>query len=891
MRNNLPAQPSPQALPGDVEPEYTYAPESQGHLLDYWKIVVKRRRLVIATAAAVLIVGAYFSFTATTLYTANATLKIEPHNPSVTGVGMMVPLGEGGGGQYDYHQTQFRLLESRGLAARVATELKLDSNKTFTQADVTSANPISRIQDWFFGHLYFVVSLVRPRQSEEPPPDMSDTQATSTGETATAKAKTSPPRPQVRGSLVGKYMSFLEVRPVRNTRLVEVRFTTPSRYLSQQLTEAHARGFIRMTLENRFELTKEARDFLDTKNAELKQKLQRSEDALNRFRQTHGVVSMDKGENIVVERLVDLNRQLTVARTQRIEAESLYKVVENKSTHSLAQVMTQGMVPNLRSNLLNLEGEKVKLSTIFKPDHPRMIELNKQITETKRAINTELNNVVRGIRDAFIAARSKEEALQAEAQKQQQTALNLKEVGVHYAVLEEEVRVNRSLYESVLKRLNETNISNDIAVSNMQITQHAELPRSPSGPNIPMHLVMYGLLGLVSGVGLVFVLEYLDSSVSTPQHVWRAVGLNTFGVVPDLNSLDRKLFGPNNLKPPLRERGLGAPTPPSRALISAHHPLSIISDSYRTIRTALLFSQAEKPPQIVLMTSPSPGEGKTVSTLNLAIALAQEGRRVLVIDADLRKGCCHARLGIRNHSGLSNILTGHLSLEDGIQPTPIRGLSLLSRGICPPNPSDLLGSNKMREVLKRVRESFDFILVDSPPAIAVSDAAIVSIMCDGVIFVFHGKKTTTASARQALERLDAIRAPVIGVILNSINLDDPDYAYYRSYYGSDYGTAANDLQSPNGAEKTLDIEARPKQVGRGIVPKTFLDDMVLKLGEAVGPMAPLIVRDQIAFLGESRESFPKDRLNELLERVGKEILDDKLRFLFQRSMQDNVQAL
>ncbi|HWO43494.1 MAG TPA: GumC family protein, partial [Candidatus Eisenbacteria bacterium] len=531
MRNTLPPHSATPALPADhPEPEYyTYSPEPQVHLLDYWKIVVKRRRLVIAVAAAVLIIGGYFSFTATTLYTSTATLKIEPQNPYVTGIGEVTRIGEGDGGPYDYHQTQFRMLESRDLAARVIADLKLENNKTFTDADVTSANPISRIQDWLFRPLYFVVGVLRPKAPEEPAQDAAPAPAATTPSGLKSEQQSAPPaRPRVPGWLVGQYLSFLEVRPVRNTRLVEVRFTTPSRRLSQQLAEAHARGFIRMTLESRFELTKEARDFLDAKNNELKQKLERSEDALNRFRQQHGVVSMDKGENIVVERLVDLNRQLTTARAQRIDAESLYKVVEGKSQQYLAQVMTQGMVPTLRSNLVALEAEKIKLSATFKPEHPRMIELNQQINETKRNLNAEIANVVRGIREAYVAARTREEALQAEAQKQQQAALNLKELGVQYAVLEEEVRVNRSLYESVLKRLNETNISNDIAVSNMQIVQHAELPRSPSGPNIPMHLVMYGVLGVMAGIGLVFLLEYLDSTVNTPHHVWQAVGLNTF---------------------------------------------------------------------------------------------------------------------------------------------------------------------------------------------------------------------------------------------------------------------------------------------------------------------------------------------------------------------------
>jgi hypothetical protein len=225
----------------------------------------------------------------------------------------------------------------------------------------------------------------------------------------------------------------------------------------------------------------------------------------------------------------------------------------------------------------------------------------------------------------------------------------------------------------------------------------------------------------------------------------------------------------------------------------------------------------------------------------------------------------------------------------------VSGLSLLSRGLCPPNPSDLLGSSKMRQILEHLRQSFDFILIDSPPAIAVSDAAILSIMCDGVVLVFHGKKTTTPAAREVLERLDAIRAPVLGVILNSVNLDDPHYAYYRSYYGSDYFGPAG--ESSNGADKTrdaIDRVAKPEkklpaaESEPGTVSQAFFDAMVANLSKAVGPMAPLIVRDQIIMLGESQRQFPKSRLKELLGLVGQEILNEKLRNDFQRSMREGL---
>jgi succinoglycan biosynthesis transport protein ExoP len=888
-----------------AEPEYIYAQATEEvHLRDYWKIFIKRRRLVALAFLVALGVGAYVNFTATNMYTATAMLKIEPQNPSVTGLADILKVTEGGSLTYDYYQTQFKLLESRSLAAKVITELKLDSNDSFTGPSITSSNVVSRFTS-LIGNLQYLISRAASlvTVSSKTTQKVQDTPA----QTSKTQLDGLDKGLDVKPSLVERYVRFLKVNPIKNTRLVEIRFTTPDPALSQMLANAHAGGFIRMNLETRFDMTKEARAFLDAKNSDLKEKLERSEGALNRFRQAHGVVSMEKGENIVVDRLVEVNRQLTAARAQRIGAESLYKIVENKPSQYLSEVVTQGLVPIIRENLVKLEAERVKLSTIFKADHPRMLELNQQINEARRSLNAEIANVVRGIEGTFAAARVKEQALQAEAQKQQQIALNLKEVGVEYAVLEEEVKVNRALYENVLNRLHETNISNDLALSNMQVIQPAERPSSPSSPDVPFNLALSAFAGLFLGVGMIFFLEYVDSSLSTPRHVWRAIGLRTFGVVPDLNSLNPRLLGPSRQSghgrisrlPHLRLPSL---SPLPQKLIVSHHPLSVVTESYRTIRTALLFSQAEKLPQVILFTSPSLGEGKSVTALNLGIALAQGGYKVLVVDADLRKGSCHTLLGLRNHRGLSNVLTGDLTLQDGIQETSVSGLSLLSRGICPRDPTDLLGSNKMKEVVSSLRESFNFILIDSPPAIAVSDAAVLSVISDGVFLVFHGQKTTTASARQAVERMDAVRAPLLGVILNRIDLGDPDYAYYRSYYGSDYGLVEpnngnNHDDNHDGAIEAIggreleEAELWKTPSGSGTVPREFLEHMTSRFTEAVGPMAPLVVRDHVALLGESMEAFPKSRLQELLQNICDEILDQNLRRNFQSSLQEDFISL
>jgi polysaccharide biosynthesis transport protein len=969
MRDLVPRAQRQPLRSDEIDAEYMYTSGSEEvHLREYWKVLLKRRRLAIIIFLAVFIAGAYCVFTATRLYTATATLKIEPQNPAVTGMAEMLRIE---GGVQDYYQTQIALLQSRTLADKVITELQLESNPAFTGARVVNPNPLTRFQNWFFGLLnptiYYVSSFFEP-----PPPakaKINKTQASRSAQTSNLKQNITV---KPGSKYAGLYKSFLKVQSLKGTRLVDVQFSTPDPRLSQELANGHAARFIRMNLETRFELTKEARDFLDKKNAELKEKLERSEGELNRFRQLHGVVSLEKGENIIVDRLVDLNRQLTSVRGQRIEAESLYKVVENKSTQYLSQVLSQGLVPNLRTSLLNLEAEKVKVSTVFKPDHPRMMELNQQISEAKRSLNTEITNVVRGIQENYNAARAKEQALQGEAQNQQKMALDLKEVGVEFAVLEEEVKVNRSLYESVLKRLSETYVVNDIALSNMQITQFAERPSGPSFPDIPFYLLLIAGVGIILGVGVVVALEYFDSSLGTPQHVWRAVALSTFGVIPDLNGFRQGRFdyprrllaaGANNRTvPAVSSKG----SLPAQQLIASGDPRSVVGEAFRTIRTSLLFAQAEKPPKVILLTSPSPSEGKTLTTLNLGIALAQDGHTVLVIDADLRRGCCHARLGVSNHDGLSNVLAGKLSLQEALKKTDVEGLSLLSRGINPPNPSDLLGSQMMRRVLDETRESYDFILIDSPPAIAVADAAILSVFADGVLLVFNAKKTTASDARQAVERLDAVRATFLGVVLNGINLNNPDYSYYKHYYGSDYGgetngpnngtrptnagtdqsglhqtsgrfeevapglrssefvdhlieklTAARGLQervdkisailrsnsefrpdmSENETKQTLDLKIKDQHEqankgfgdsGSGTGSREFLNHLIEVFEERVGPMARHIVRGEVVRLGESFDSFPKNRLKELIDHISMEIINDELKEEFRQTMSKDL---
>lgn len=731
-------------------------------LRDYWKVLVRHRLLVVLVFLTAVGLMAGVTFFTTPLYTAGATLKIDPQNPTVVKIDEVMAQGEGA----DYYQTQLVLLKGRTLAARVVTELGLEQNPAFTGARQGQPS----LFDWLRSQLSSLLQFTRTQDEESV-------------ETRESESRVPP-------EIINRYLSLLEIALVRGTRLVEIKFTTSDPRLSRDMANAHATAFIRLNLETRFELTQEAGDFLEKKLSDLKARLEQSEEDLNRFRQAHGVVSMEGSENIIVERMVDLNRRLTETRAKRIELESLYRIVESKNYHYLSEVINDVTIQGLKSQVATLEAERTRLALSFKPTFPHLMELDEQIKEAHQRLDHEIDTIVRRIQSDYMSARAREEALQAEAERQQQVALNLKERGAEYLILEGAVKGNRALYDSVLNRANETNVSGDITLSNIQITDRAETPLAPSSPRKGLNFLMATVLGLFFGVSLAFLLEFLDSTIKTSEDVWRAIFVPTLGMVPHLQSLRHKAYGYGHLSEysPTRQlaNGKAAESSLSKELMVLHHPFSVISESYHNICTTLLLSKAEKPPQVILLTSALPNEGKSVTALNLGLVLAQGERTVLVIDADLRKGRCHEMLGMQNHNGLTNVLVGSLTLEEGVQPTMVKGLFLLSRGVFPPNPVELLRSQKMKEVIDTLRQRFDFILIDSSPVIGLSDARVLCTMCDGTLFVVRGQQTTTTAARHAMEQLRMVNAQILGAVLNGIDIRAADYADYHYSYMAYY---------------------------------------------------------------------------------------------------------
>jgi capsular exopolysaccharide synthesis family protein len=576
---------------------------------------------------------------------------------------------------------------------------------------------------------------------------------------------------------------MLDIKPTRQTRLVKIAFSTPDPALSARVASAHARSYIRQGIKLRSQTNEEGLHFLEEKLVELKGRLEKSEAALNRYRREREIISLDDKENLVVERLADLNRRLTEAEADRIALEAQIQVIQKREFESLPAIMNSTVVQTLKQQLAQREGEFVHLSTLFKPGHPRIDQVQAQVEDARRQLRQETQRVVKGIESAYQAARARESALRNAMEKQKAATLGLKNVAVEYAILAREVDTNRQLYDSVLQRMKEMGVAAELRASNISVIDKAEPPHTPSSPKKLKSLLLSVLVALIGGVSLAFLLEYLDNTLKTPEELEHYLRLPNLGIVPDFLSLEWRRYAPQKLSslPSRMPSSLASGKEP--ALVFSDHSFSVVKEAYRTLRTAILLSRAEEPPKTILFTSGIHGEGKTVTMLNSAIAFAEMGVPVLVIDADLRRPNCHRVLRMENGLGLTEVLTGQTGPMEVMRPTATNHLFLLSAGSLPPNPAELVGSKKMQEIVASLREQYDYILIDSPPVMQVSDAALLATIVDGVVLVVHSQETPKYVVRDAHARLSYARAKILGVMLNRVNLRSGDYAYYyRSYY-------------------------------------------------------------------------------------------------------------
>jgi capsular exopolysaccharide synthesis family protein len=387
-----------------------------------------------------------------------------------------------------------------------------------------------------------------------------------------------------------------------------------------------------------------------------------------------------------------------------------------------------------------------------------------------------MKKVASKVRGQYTTALQRENMLHAALEKQKQEANKLNESAITYSLLKRDVDTNRQLYEGLLQKLKEAGVSAGLKSNNFRIVDSARPPKVPIEPNIMRNLLFAIVLGLATGIGLAFLLEGLDNTVRTTEQAQSISGLASLGMIPLGSKSARE--GPNP------KRLVIATSKEAVELVTQVRPQSQMAESYRALRTSLLLSNLGAPPKVIMVTSALPQEGKTTTSINTAVVLAQKGVRVLLIDADLRRPSIHKTLGMGPHSGLSNVLTGSTTLEKAITSTTVLpNLFVLPAGTPPPNPAELLASSNMREVLALLCEQYDHIVIDTPPSLSVTDAVVLSPRADAVVLVIRSGQTTKQALRRSRDLLTQVNAKVVGVLLNAVDLSSPDYYYYYEYQG------------------------------------------------------------------------------------------------------------
>jgi capsular exopolysaccharide synthesis family protein len=735
------------ALPHDPYPSAQTV-----HATDYLRILYKRRWTAGLAFLVVFVLGAVNTLKKTPLYEASAQLLIEKDARRPTSLNTVLS-DQDAWSDEDFYQTQYRILQSRQLALKAVESLGWNRPVASAAANATPVNRglVSSLIDR-------VSALVGAPKKIDPPP----------ADETTAQSAT-----------IDEFLGGLQVAALRNTHLVDVRYLSPDPMRAAQAANAVARMYRQHTLDARLLASKEATDYLTQQLEEQKTKVEASDRALQDYKETHDAVSLDAPQNIVVTKLADLSAQLTSATTVRLEKEAAYHTLvqlqesgERSKLEAFPAIMANADIQKLKTEVRTLDSRRTELKARGVGEkNPDMIAANGAYDQKTAQLQIEIDKSVDAVRNDYLTAKGREDSLKAALETQKSVALGLDRKGIEYESLKRDAASNRQLYENLMARAKETGVSGQFTGSSIEIVDPAEIPREPILPKTSRDLMVALLAGCLAALGLAFGFEYLDNRIRTPDELTSQLGLTFLGLVPVVSAKDAGQDSP---------------------MITSDAP-STFSEAVRAIRTAVIFSSAAEGARSVVVTSTAPSEGKTVVSTNLAAALAQADQRTLIVDGDMRKPRVHDVFARSQEPGLSNVLVGTAELHEAIKPTPVKNLFLLPAGHLPPNPAELLGSVRYAQLMDNLQHQFDWIVIDAPPVMAVTDAAVIANRATGVVFVVGAEMTPKRTARAAIDQLIAAKARFIGGVLNRVHVERHSY-YYAPYYRKDYTQAYSRTQ-------------------------------------------------------------------------------------------------
>jgi len=430
---------------------------------------------------------------------------------------------------------------------------------------------------------------------------------------------------------------------------------------------------------------------------------------------------------------------------------------------SIPEVLSNDLVKEIKKMEVNLYNQMSELSKKYGSNHPKMVAIESELVDLNKRKASEAQRVVHSLRNEYQLAVAREESLKNALAGQKTETLDLNKKAVQYGALKRQAESTRNIYDLLIRRFKETSLTEEMKAGNIRMVDKAEVPTSPVKPNKKLNVLLAMIVGLTLGVGIAFFLEYLDNTIKLPDEVKDQLGIPYLGPAPAFEMEPSA----NGKRPDL---------------VTIHSPKSTASESFRGIRTSILFSSADAAPQVLLVTSAGPSEGKTICASNLAVTMAQSGSKVLVLDCDMRRPRIHKVFNIGREIGASGVLIGQNGLKEAIITTDIENLDVLPVGQIPPNPSEILGSHKMAQMLETLKQSYDRIIMDSPPVTAVTDAIVLSKLVDGVILIVRAGDTPKQVIQNAISQLRAVNAHILGAVLNGIQTGKDSYYYYQYYY-------------------------------------------------------------------------------------------------------------
>jgi len=718
-----------------------------GHYLH----VLRKRRWVIITILFVVVVSVtVMTFRQTPVYEATVRILIEKETPNILAFKEVLDLGSA---DTDYYQTQYKILKSRTLARQVLEKLGI-----MEQAMQQEPEPEKFSISTLLAKIQETLGFHEPPSSED--------------DKAAAKEEW----------IIDNFLRKITVTPIRGSRLVDVSARSTDRKQTTRIANTLVDMYIEQNLDNKLSATKEAVSWLGKELETTQKKLTGSEAALQAYKEQHAIISLEDRQNIVMQKLSELNTAVNNARIKRSALEAEYKKIQQYGIvqlESIPQVINNPLIQRLKIELADLETQLSELQKKFRNKHPNVTALRSQIISVRKRINGEIKRITDSITSEYEVALAQEEDLMKMLEQQKREALELNQKSIKYKELQREVESNQRIYNTLLQRAKEASISERLETSNIGIVDRATVPTSPIAPRKKRNIFLGIVVGIVMGTTLAFFFEYLDNSVRSAEDIKRYLDMPFLGFIPKVSAKDL----------PSNNTGHAADT------VVALNPRSNASEAYRSLRTNVTFSLlndhclAIDQGAVLLVTSPGPSEGKSCVVANLGIAMAQGGSKTLIIDGDFRRPVMHKIFNLRSiEIGFADMITNvkAYGTKKGIHKTDIQNLDIIPCGKIPHNPSELLGSALTRMIIGTLAEKYDKIIIDSPPVNRVTDPVILSRIANGVIFIIRAGETKRDVAQRASEQLRAPEATILGGVLNSVDLEKDKYYYYSYYYSRYY---------------------------------------------------------------------------------------------------------